>query len=181
MPVRAGMEPWLAFALLAAAAPLGAQTREQTPELGPGERVRVHAGPYRLRTVGTVVEADWARIVLTREGDGGRVEIPYSTVRDVAVYRGRSRLRGAAIGALVGAPAGFLAVNLYTVLAGYRYDYFALAAAIGIGMPAGALVGGGIGGSVGVPRWVLVYDQPAVSLAPAPGGGVRLGVSLPVR
>jgi hypothetical protein len=116
-----------------------------------------------------------------RRGDGSRVEVPAAAItliearaamsREDAGWRGARR--GFVAGALVGAVGGMLVFR-----GNEAYNRTTL-----VGQ--GAMIGAGVlsvaGAAVGVARpgsrWVPAAS-PRLSVAPAPGGGARVGMSL---
>ncbi len=78
-----------------------------------GDRVRVSTRDAAFPIVGTVVSMASGRLVLAPEDGGASVTLPFGSVRQVDVSRGRSpswgtTLRYGALGALLGAATGAL-------------------------------------------------------------------------
>jgi hypothetical protein len=96
----------LAFVLATLSAPSPAQ---DMPELAPGARLRVARTSINGLVVGTVVVADGRGLTLDIKGKTEPLLVLYRDITSIEVSRGgRSRGKGAQIGALVGAAAGIL-------------------------------------------------------------------------
>ncbi len=141
------------------------------------------AGSIEIR--GTVFEVRSDSIHVLQAG-GQALHIPVTGVRSLQVSSGKDHWRGARNGALAGAGFGMLIVllgppdcnNGYGIdcradgskptAAEYAWDY----------VSSSAVIGAMIGAMVGTERWEQVITRPQrVTIAPARGGGIRLGLS----
>jgi protein involved in polysaccharide export with SLBB domain len=185
--IAADTERWVSVPL-ASLAPAGAVTLPAGVPGGALVRVR---GPAAARpVVGRVVGVRGDSLVLLRSGSRGETVVALAEVRTLEIGAGRARtastLRGAAVGAVVGAAAvGALAYR------NAQRDEFLVendevgrtvlwAAGLG-GAPLGAVAGGLVGYGIGTERWVLLPPLAGVTVAPGPRGGLALGLTLPAR
>ncbi len=161
-----------------------------TAQVGPGERVRVTfctpdlscAGSSRI-SVGTLLA--WKADSLVVESDGDTLAVPLDMVTglDVSLGQKSRTLKGAGIGALVGAAAGLATAAIACAIAGDCYDDgltgLVYAYLGGLGAVAGALTGAIIGSTMEVDRWVDVpLDRLRVSFGPQRDGRFGLGLSV---
>jgi hypothetical protein len=138
--------------------------------------------------VARVVGVRGDSLVLREPGSRGETAVALSGVQALEIGAGRDRtasaLRGAAIGAAVGAAAigavGYVAAsddpsqgNSPSTNALWMGGFF--------GVPMGAGIGGLAGYAVGTERWVLLPPLAGVTLAPGREGGVAVGLTLPAR
>lgn len=154
------MKQWIAF-VCAVAFPLIASdapwVRLQT--LRPGERISIDYSKGDKRHSVKAEMVSWTEDNLTVRIKKRELALPRSEVRKVAVYAGKTRARGAGIGAAVGAGVG--AVFYGAVVAGAGGDLDVPPAAVIAGGSAffggiGALIGLGVGST----KWVPVYQAP---------------------
>jgi hypothetical protein len=135
---------------------------------------------------GTVIEVGGDSIHLLQDG-GQALRIPVNGVRSLQVKRGRDRSRGAGFGALAGAGFGLFITALepaecdgYGTGIDCRSDGSKPTDAQYVAeyvLTFGA-IGAMIGAIVGTDRWEQVITRPQrVTIAPARGGGIRLGLS----
>ncbi len=185
--IAADTERWVSVPL-ASLAPAGAVTLPAgVPD---GALVRVRGSAAARPVVGHVVGVRGDSLVLRGRGDRGETAVALAEVRTLEIGAGRARtastLRGAAVGAVVGAAAiGALAYH------NAQRDEFVVehddvgrtvlwAAGLG-GAPLGAVAGGLVGYGIGTERWVLLPPLAGVTVAPARQGGIALGITLPAR
>jgi hypothetical protein len=189
----------LPLALLAALPAAAAAQQDTAPPDGweaPGTRVRVTVPALsRVPILGTVIEMDGERLVMTEEArPDGRLELPLEGIRRLEVSRGErsgrdAALRGARTGALMAFGAGLLAGALLDMEAGEiggttQVDYVAALRAGAlkglIAAPAGAIVGVPLGS-----RSREIFEdsaaRPWLGIAPAPGGGAAVSLTLRTR
>jgi hypothetical protein len=156
-----------------------------------GKKVRLNAsiredvtngGTIAIR--GTVFEVRGDSIHVLQEG-GQAAHLPLSGVRTLHVYAGRDHMRGAYMGALAGAGFGLFATFLSPIDCdedGVGVDCYSdgskptLAEYAWSNMSAFALLGSIYGAIRGTDRWDPVLSQPRVTITPARGGGIRVGV-----
>jgi len=185
--IAADTERWVSVPL-ASLAPAGAVT---LPAGVPGgTRVRVRGPAASRPLVGRVVGVRGDSLVLRVRGDRGETTVALAQVRTLEIGAGRARtastLRGAAVGAVVGAAAiGALAYrnaqrDEFLVDNGEVGRTVLWAAGLG-GAPLGAVAGGVVGYGIGTERWVLLPPLAGVTLAPGRRGGLALGLTLPAR
>lgn len=169
--------PLLALALLAAPAALSAQTTDAP--LGRGTRVRVSAPTVLKRRVsGEVVRMSRDTLVVGRRDD--EVAVPLEAVELLELSRGKDPFMGAVWGTGIGAVSGVaLGAVACTASGDECSDVVAILALYG-GGAVGAGVGLVAGALVGKERWRTMRTpyEASAALAPAPGGGVALSVSL---
>lgn len=184
--LAASTERWVAVPL-ASLAPAGAVTLPGGVPGGALVRVR---GPAARPVVGRVVGVRGDSLVLRGRGDRAETAVALAEVRTLEIGAGRARtastLRGAAVGAAVGAAA----IGAIAYRNGRRDEFLVengevgrnvlWAAGLG-GAPLGAVAGGIVGYGIGTERWVLLPPLAGVAVAPGPGGGLTLGLTLPAR
>lgn len=121
--------------------------------LAPGARVRITAERWSWeRTEARLVASEGDTLVLKRRG-ASEVRLPITDIERLEVSTrprrsGAYALRGALMGAALASLGAKVAFD-----AKYRDDRYNTLAALVIGGPAGALVGSGIGYSLGEERW----------------------------
>lgn len=185
--LAADTERWVSVPL-SSLAPAGAVTLPAGIPVGARVRVR---GPAAARpVVGRVAGVRGDSLVLRGRGDRGETVVALAEVRTLEIGSGRARtastLRGAAVGAVVGAAAiGALAYrnaqrDEFLVENGEVGRTVLWAAGLG-GAPLGAVAGGLVGYGIGTERWVLLPPLAGVTVAPGPQGGLALGLTLPAR
>jgi hypothetical protein len=182
--IAAQTERWVSVPL-ASLAPAGAVTRPGGVPQGTLVRVLAPgARPVVARFVG--IRGD--SLVLREPGSRGETAVALSGVRTLEIGAGRDRtastLRGAAIGAVVGA----VAIGTVGYVAAKNDPYQtsppstnALWMGGFFGVPIGAGIGGLAGYAIGTERWVLLPPLAGVAVAPGREGGVALGLTLPAR
>lgn len=182
--IAAQTERWVSVPL-ASLAPAGAVTRPGGVPRGTLVRVRA---PGTRPMVARVVGVRGDSLVLREPGSRGETAVALSGVRTLEIGAGRNRtastLRGAAIGAVVGAAAigalGYAAASNDP----YQTDppsTNALWMGGFFGVPIGAGIGGLAGYAIGTERWVLLPPLAGVTVAPGREGGLALGLSIPAR
>jgi hypothetical protein len=124
----------------------------------PGARVRLLARPADTLMYGTVITLDSASLLLAPTPGAEVVRVPLAGVERLEVSRGRARstLLGAAVGAVIGALAGYHAAKTFVPPEECEFVCGAVQAwSAGAGGVAGLLVGGAIGSNVehGPERW----------------------------
>jgi hypothetical protein len=133
---------------------------------------------------GKVFEVRGDSVHVLQDG-GGVTRIPFSSVHGLDVSLGKSHLLGAGFGALWGAGFG-LVISMVPMDCddqGRGLDCNAdgskpsVADYVESNVGAGVFVGTIIGAVIGKERWQHVLTRPKVSVAPARGGGIRLGMS----
>lgn len=171
-----------AAALLALAlAPAGAQTLPSA--VGPGARVRVRVdSPPPPRTVTGTVRTLGADTLVLAPSDGGPPQtIPFASMRRLEVSRGRGvvashvligAVAGAAIGGVVAGTSGSCAAD-----DPWCRFWRSLAVLGGVGV--GGVVGAGVGALIKGEKWMTVPLEHRVSIAPLPGRG--MGVAMTVE
>jgi hypothetical protein len=183
--------PLLVLLTVGSASPAGAQSG-----LEPGTRIRVRhhcevqddAGSRRTRErcqedKGTLLQVSDASLVLGVGKDATELSVPRHEITRLQVSRGRKGAggRGAAIGALASLIVGPL-VGLATCEAVEESTSSNTKCAVGgflVVLVPGAALGLIIGQAIGVEDWRDVpLDNVAVGLAPAPGGGLGVRVSI---
>jgi hypothetical protein len=176
--MRSFSMPALALALLVAGGPAAAQA--PTPELRPGERIRVHAPSLAERPV----RGGFARIAADTLFLGGRdsigAAVPLGAVERIDRSRGRTvpALVGGGIGAAILGSIGLWATYVSGAPNPTAAERF-------VPVAAGAAVGGIFGAVVGSAtgeRWRPVYVAPRAAQRPPPpppGTGGRAASTSP--
>lgn len=172
--------PLFALALLSAPAALRAQS---DAPLGVGTRVRITAPTVlnrKLAGEGVRMTAD--TLVLARRDED--VAVPLDAVERIEMSRGKDRFTGMLWGAGIGAASGAAIGAISCEVIGEDCTYveagsLLVGAMAGI---AGAGVGAVAGFAIGDERWTTIRESTgspfALSAAPAPRGGVAVGVSV---
>lgn len=142
-------------AVIALTACPAASLAAQRSELRDGARIRLRAPDVITDEAEGLISGVRGDTLLFISGSSPQVRVPFSAIRSIAVYRGRSHkrgvLEGAAWGAGIGLAAGFLSqrtsCNTRTCDGGSR------AATIGVLTAVGAAAGAMLGRVRGGDRW----------------------------
>lgn len=168
-----------ALCALALAAPAAAQEHDIPPGelLRPGMRIRYTAPGTGEREIGRVqwVRGDTASVVDRR--DNARIFL-LSRAERLEYSAGVDHTSGAFSGAVQAGGASAVVCGAFGYLLDHQNQESIFYPAFACGT-VGAVIGFVTGGLIGNERWIPIHTRAPVAVAaPAPGGGMAVGVSL---
>ena len=190
------MRPITFLVAVLAVTPLSTVNAQDSPQVKPGDRVRVRLGVHKR--VGNFVAWNGDSLAVTSDAEPDGLWFPVMSISRLEVSRGRKRntLKGSWLGLVLGASAGGLVgaltyeapppeppcVGLECLLPDIDVDPGRgrrgfIGAGIGAGI--GAAIGALVGSALKTERWQEVpLDQLRVSFVPQRGGRFRIGLSV---
>ncbi|HLL48066.1 MAG TPA: hypothetical protein VK399_15240, partial [Longimicrobiaceae bacterium] len=166
-------------------APAGAVTLPAGVPRGALVRVRASgAGPVVARVAG--VRGD--SLVLRDFESRGETAVALSAVQALELGAGRTRSRSTVRGAAIGAALGAVAIGTLGYVAASNDPQQSTPPSTNalwmggfFGVPIGAGIGGLAGYAIGTEHWVLLPPLAGVAVGPGRDGGVALGLTFPAR
>lgn len=176
--------PTVGVLLVAASAPLDAQPVEVVP----GTRIRVQSSALAGRVDGVVISRTVDSVAFTRPG-APPVSVPWTSITQLDVYRGKSRSRGALRGVIWGGGIGAVMGLIPASDAECAQD----PGLVGCGSTGAAMVQMALGGAamgaligalIGVQDWAPLTMPTRTALVVVPqraGAGIGMRVGLGVQ